>query len=36
MMYASPSWAWGDLGHKIICQIAFEELNDKARNEVTD
>src|SRR5215468_4531441 len=34
MMYASPSWAWGDLGHKIICQIAFEELNDKARNEV--
>jgi len=35
MMYASPSWAWGDLGHKIICQIAFEELNDKARNEVT-
>jgi len=36
MMYASPSWAWGDLGHKIICQIAFEEPNDKARNEVTD
>ena len=35
MMYASPSWAWGDLGHKIICQIAFEELNDKASNEVT-
>src|SRR5262245_47340476 len=35
MIYASPSWAWGDLGHKIICQIAFEELNDKARNEVT-
>jgi len=30
----SPAWAWGDLGHKIICQIAFEELNDKARNEV--
>jgi len=34
MMYPSPSWAWGDLGHKIICQIAFEELNNKARNEV--
>ena len=34
VMYPSPSWAWGDLGHKIICQIAFEELNDKARNEV--
>ena len=34
MMYAPPSWAWGDLGHKIICEIAFQELNDKARNEV--
>src|SRR5215468_2635186 len=34
MAYPSLSWAWGDLGHKIICQIAFEELNDKARNEV--
>jgi len=34
MMYATPSWAWGDLGHKIICQIAFQELNDRARNEV--
>ena len=34
MMYPSPSWAWGDLGHKIICQIAFQELNDQARNEV--
>jgi hypothetical protein len=33
-MYASPSWAWGDLGHKVICQIAFQELNDTARNEV--
>ena len=22
------------MGHKIICQIAFQELNDKARNEV--
>src|SRR5499427_8676227 len=31
---ASPAWAWGDLGHKIICQIAFQELNDKARTEV--
>ena len=27
----SSSWAWGDLGHKIHCQIAFEELNSKAR-----
>ena len=27
-------YAWGDLGHKIICQIAFQELNDRARAEV--
>src|SRR5882672_3726436 len=31
---ASSAWAWGDLGHKIVCQIAFQELNDKARAEV--
>ena len=24
MAYQSLSWAWGDLGHKIICQIAFQ------------
>jgi hypothetical protein len=30
---ASPAWAWGDLGHRVICQIAFQELNDRARNE---
>jgi len=32
---ASPVWAWGDLGHKIICEIAFQELNDRARTEVS-
>jgi len=31
---ASSAWAWGDLGHKIVCQIAFQELNAKARAEV--
>ncbi len=31
---ASPAWSWGDLGHKIVCQIAFQEGNDKARAEV--
>jgi hypothetical protein len=31
---ATPVWAWGDLGHKIVCQIAFQELNVKARTEV--
>ena len=30
---ASPVEAWGDLGHRVICQIGFEELNDRARNE---
>jgi hypothetical protein len=27
--------AWGDEGHKVVCAIAFEKLNDKARGEVT-
>ncbi len=31
---AGPAWAWGDLGHKIVCQIAFQELNAKAQAEV--
>jgi hypothetical protein len=30
----TPAWGWGDLGHKIVCQIAFQELNNKARAEV--
>ena len=29
-----PRGPWGDLGHKIVCQIAFQELNEKARAEV--
>jgi hypothetical protein len=32
--WAGQAWAWGDLGHKIICEIAFQELNDTARREV--
>ena len=32
----SPVWAWGDLGHRVICQIAFQELNDTARNDQGD
>ena len=31
---ASPVVTWGDLDHRVICQIAFQELNDRARNEV--
>ena len=26
--------AWGDTGHRIICEIAFQELNPTARAEV--
>jgi nuclease S1 len=33
--WANQGWAWGDVGHKIVCEIAFHELNDRARAEVT-
>jgi hypothetical protein len=31
---AGDAWSWGDVGHKIVCEIAFQELTDKAREEV--
>ena len=31
---ASPAGAWGDVGHKVVCEIAFQELTDRARAEV--
>jgi len=31
---AAPAWSWGDLGHKIVCEIAFQELNETARRAV--
>ena len=34
VVYALPAHAWGDLGPKIICEIAFQEFDDKARAEV--
>ncbi len=34
MAWPERAWSWGDLGHKIVCEIAFHELNDKARREV--
>ena len=34
LLSASPVWTLGDLGHRIICQIAFQELNPTARAEV--
>jgi len=30
----SPAGAWGDVGHKVICEIAFQELTARARTEV--
>jgi len=27
--------AWGDLGHEVVCEIAFKELNPQVRNKVT-
>jgi S1/P1 Nuclease len=32
--WSGQAWAWGDLGHKIICEVAFQELNGTARFEV--
>jgi hypothetical protein len=34
LLQASPALAWGDIGHRIICEIAFRELNDTARERV--
>ena len=27
-------FAWGDTGHRVVCQIAFEELTETARGEI--
>jgi hypothetical protein len=35
MAWAAPAWGWGDAGHTIVCEIAFQELNEKARREVS-
>jgi hypothetical protein len=32
--WSGQAWAWGDLGHKIICEVAFQELNDTSGREV--
>lgn len=28
------TFGWGETGHRVVCQIAFDELHDKARTEV--
>src|SRR5262245_53068729 len=35
LMLTSPAWPWDDLGHMVVCEIAFQELNEKSRQEVT-
>jgi hypothetical protein len=32
--WTTQAWAWGDLGHNIICEIAVQELNATTRREV--
>jgi hypothetical protein len=34
LLHALPALAWGDLGHRIICEIAFQELKAPARERV--
>jgi hypothetical protein len=31
---SGPAMAWGDLGHEVVCEIAFRELNPQARSKV--
>jgi len=32
--WSSPALAWGDFGHRILCEIAFQELSDRTRQRV--
>ena len=32
--WSAPAPAWGDIGHRIICEIAFQELEPTARERV--
>jgi hypothetical protein len=32
--WSAPALAWSDIGHRIICEIAFQELNERARERV--
>jgi S1/P1 Nuclease len=34
LLYSSPTFAWGALGHEAICELAFLELDDTARQRV--
>jgi hypothetical protein len=34
LLLPAPALAWGDVGHRIICEIAFQELQPTAREQV--
>jgi hypothetical protein len=31
-----PALAWGDVGHRIISEIAFKEMNERTRERPTE
>jgi hypothetical protein len=35
-LHADKSLAWGDLGHEVVCEIAFQELTPSARSTVVE
>ena len=35
LLLPGPALAWSDLGHRIICGIAFQELEPTARKRVS-
>jgi hypothetical protein len=34
LLYSPPAFAWGGLGHEAVCELAFLELDDTARQRV--
>jgi hypothetical protein len=36
VLLPGPALAWGDLGHQIVCEIAFQELRPAARERVKE
>src|SRR5271163_4029332 len=34
LQFASPAWAWGRLGHRVIAKLAERNLTDRAKAEI--
>src|SRR5438309_2014952 len=34
--FSGQAWAWGDTGHKVVCQIALLLVGDETRNTIKD